>query len=207
VLITVPIAIGFGVFAVPVVSDLLERGRFTVDDSRVVGWLIICFMGLFIGASWGELLARGFYTFGDTRTPTVVGAIALTIGLACKWFSLPVLGVWGIALSTSLYILLSAVTMAYLLSVKTNTGIFSGCWTVLVQALLASCVACGMCLIPYTFQLGRTWSAAPLGAVTYVAVLWLLGNSDARNLQDWLIHNLKARLRPRGGKLKAHESD
>lgn len=193
VLITVPIAVGFSFFAVPVIGDLLERGRFTVDDSQVVGRLIVCFMGMFVGASWGELLARGFYTFGDTRTPTVVGAIALTIGLACKWSSLPLLGVWGIAASTSLYLMLSAVTMACLLRIKTEGPIFSGCIRALAQALIASLVACGACSIPYTFQLGRTWTAAPLGALTYAAVLWLLGNNDARAMTDWLVRNTHRR--------------
>ncbi|MGN6544130.1 MAG: murein biosynthesis integral membrane protein MurJ [Aureliella sp.] len=187
VLITVPIAIGFSFFAVPVIGDLLKRGRFTVEDSQVVGWLIVCFMGMFVGASWGELLSRGFYTFGDTRTPVVVGAITLTIGLACKFLSLSVLGVWGIAGSTSLSFMLSAVTMAVLLRIKTQGPIFSGCLIALGQAALASLAACGMCLIPYTFQLGRTWTAAPLGAVTYAAVLWLLGSRDARAMTEWLL--------------------
>lgn len=187
VLITVPIAIGFSFFAVPVIGDLLERGRFTAEDSYVVGWLIVCFMGMFVGASWGELLARGFYTLSDTRTPTIVGAIALTIGLACKWLSLPTLGIWGIAGSTSFYLMLSAITMACLLRVRTQGPIFSGSVVALVQAVVAAIAACGVCLIPYTFQLGGTWVAAPLGAITYVAVLWLMGNRDARAMATWLI--------------------
>lgn len=191
VLITVPIACGFSFFAVPVIGDLLERGRFTAEDSTVVGWLIVCFMGLFIGASWGELLARGFYTLGDTRTPTIVGAIALTIGLAAKWFSLSSLGVWGIASSTSLYFMLSALTMACLLVSKTNRGIFAGCARTLLSATVASLIACAVCLLPYTLSLGRTWVAAPLGAITYVSMLWLLWDDDARHLIKWCASGLR----------------
>ncbi len=99
ILIVVPIAIGFGMFAVPVIRDLLQRGRFEASDSQAVGGLIVVFMGVFIGASWCELLARGFYTLGDTRTPTVVGAITLTVGLAVKWFALPFGGSWAIAVA------------------------------------------------------------------------------------------------------------
>ncbi len=79
IFIVMPIAIGFGIYAEPVIADLLQRGRFDSEASVAVGGLIVCFMGMFVGASWGELLARGFYTLGDTRTPTIVGAIALTI--------------------------------------------------------------------------------------------------------------------------------
>lgn len=188
VLITVPIACGFSCYAVPVIGDLLQRGRFTAEDSSVVGWLIVCFMGMFVGASWGELLARGFYTLGDTRTPTIIGAAALTVGLATKWFSLSYFAVWGIACSTSMYIMFSAVTMACLLAAKTNRFIFAGCLRTLLSAILASLVACTVCIVPYMFDFGRTWLAAPLGALTYGGALWLIGDVDTRQLLKWVTH-------------------
>ncbi len=184
VLITVPIAIGFSIFAVPVVSDLLERGRFTSEDSHTVGWLIVCFMGMFVGASAGELLSRGFYTLGDTRTPTVIGAAAITIGLICKWSSLSLLGVWGIACSTSLALMLAPLCMSYLLIKRLNWRLFEGCGSTLVQSLLATLAACAVCTIPYTVTPGRTWLAAPIGVVVYFGLLWIVGNIDVRALAN-----------------------
>jgi hypothetical protein len=114
-----------------------------------------------------------------------VGAVALSIGLAAKWLSLPYFAVWGIAGSTSFYIMLSAITMACLLASKTNHAIFAGCMRTFISAAFASLIACAVCLVPYTFSIGRTWLAAPLGAITYVAVLWLMRDSDARQLLQW----------------------
>ncbi|MCC6511544.1 MAG: polysaccharide biosynthesis C-terminal domain-containing protein [Pirellulaceae bacterium] len=182
VLIIVPIAIGFGCFATAVITDLLQRGRFTSADSQAVGSLIILFMGMFIGASWSELLARGFYTLGDTRTPTVVGLVTVTLGLLAKWFSLPYCGVWGIAGSTSLAFLLNGVMMSWLLASKTDRLILQGSLMTLLVALASAGIACAVCLVPYTWSLGRTWTAAPLGAATYVGMLWWLGNPDVRSL-------------------------
>ena len=174
IMIVAPIAIGFGLYAVPVISDLLQRGRFDAHDSQAVGGLIVVFMGLFVGASWGELLARGFYTLGDTRTPTIVGAIAVTIGLLVKWFSLPYGGVWAIAGSGSLTVLISAVSMAVLLSQRTSAKLFSGCWRALAWSSAAALVACAFCYPPYTFSLGRTWVAAPVGALVYGLLIYPL---------------------------------
>ena len=184
--LSMPIALGLSCYAVPVVSDLLQRGRFTAADSQVVGSLLIVYMGMFIAASWGELLARGFYTLGDTRTPTLVGAFALTLGLIAKWYSLPVWGIWGIAAATSAYTLLSVGIMAMWLVARNGRAIFGGTPRTLVQCLIAAACACGLCWIPYTLALGRTWTAAPLGAATYLLMLWLVGNEDAQDLLRWL---------------------
>ncbi len=183
IMIVAPISLGFALFAVPVISDLLERGRFSHNDSQVVGSLIVAFMGLFIGASWCELLARGFYTLGDTRTPTIVGAIALTIGLTVKWFTLPLGGTWALAGSSSLAYLLTAVIMSVLLARQTSARIFAGWFPTLMWSMLAAGLACAVCVLPYTLHFGRTWTAAPLGAVVYGALMYplALGKRSSTN--------------------------
>jgi putative peptidoglycan lipid II flippase len=133
-------------------------------------------MGLFVGASWCELLARGFYTLGDTRTPTVVGAITLTIGLIVKWFSFGYGGMWAIAGSSSMTFLLTAVIMSVLLASQTHANIFAGCFRTLLWSVAAALVACAFCVLPYTFSLGRTWAAAPLGALVYGALIYPLAS-------------------------------
>ncbi len=174
IIIVTPVAIGFSIFAVPVISDLLERGRFDAHDSQAVGNLIVMFMGVFLGASWCELLARGFYSLGDTRTPTIVGAVALTIALLVKWFSLPYGGSWAIAGSSSLTCVLTAVCLSVLLARQTSQAVFAGCSKTLVISVCAALVACAVCALPYTFSFGRTWAAAPIGALVYGALMYPL---------------------------------
>ncbi len=173
-IIVMPIAIGFSLFAVPVVSDLLQRGIFEARDSQAVGQLIVIYMGMLVGASWNELLARGFYTLGDTRTPTIVGAIALSVALLVKWFSVPYGGIWAIAGSSSLTYVLAGVGMSILLLRQTHAGIFAGCLKTLLWSSGAALVACAVCSLPYTFSFGRTWVAAPLGAIVYAGMIYPL---------------------------------
>lgn len=178
-LLIVPIAVGVSCFATSIVSDTLQRGEFTASDSQVVGWLVVATMGMFIGASLGELLSRAFYVLEDTRTPTLIGVISLTVGLVVKIVLLAFWGIWAIALGVSLHFLLSSLAMMTLLRRKLGNGMFEGSFVCLRDAIISSLVACGVCYCIYATKIGNTWMAAPAGAMTYFAMLLLLKNPGA----------------------------
>jgi putative peptidoglycan lipid II flippase len=178
-LMVVPIAIGFSMFSIRIVSDLLEQGQFTQQDSRVVGWLIVAMMGMFVGASCGELLARGYYVLGDTITPTVVGAVSVALGLALKLLLFQFVGIWGIALGVSGYCLISAMAMGYFLVRRVQSRMFEGCGLFLLHAIVGTIIACGICFLIYQVPGASTWVAAPIGALSYFAALLSMRNSDA----------------------------
>lgn len=187
VLLVVPIAIGVSCFAVRIVSDLLKRGEFTDQDAWSVGMLLIGFMGMFLGASTGELLARGYYVLGDTRTPTLIGALALVVGIGLKLGLIASWGMWGIAFGVSVAFLLTAGTMALQLTRRLGTGMLSGVLSYTVQATAASAIACLVCAVVYSAEVGGTWLAAPTGAGVYFVSLLLFKNLDARLLADVLV--------------------
>ena len=160
-------------------ADLLEGGRFSSDDYLIVGRLITLSMGMFIGASMGELLARGFYVLGDTRSPTLIGVVSLTIGLVLKYLLFKNIGIWGIAIGVSIYYLLSASSLTLLLAKRMTLGVYRGLPAVVAQALAASLAACAACYVIYEYGGGSTWLAAPVGGVTYLLGLLLMRNEDA----------------------------
>ncbi len=190
VLLVVPIAMGFSVFSVRIISDLLQRGEFTSEDSRVVGLLVVALMGMFAGASSGELLARGFYVLGDTKTPTIVGVIMLVIGLTAKVVMFKFIGIWGIAAGVSGYFLLSAFTMACILAARVGPRIFAGALPYALQAILSASAACGCSALVYGSGLDRvvpfglTWLAGPAGALVYAMGLLALRNTEMWQLVD-----------------------
>ncbi|GAB5404526.1 MAG: hypothetical protein Aurels2KO_27570 [Aureliella sp.] len=190
-LLIVPIAVGVSCFSVQIVSDLLERDQFTADDSATVGWLVFATMGMFVGASLGELTARAFFVLEDTLTPTVVGVVTLTVGLLIKLALVEHWGIWAIALGVSSYFLLSASTTLWLLYRRLGGAIFKGSSVNIRDAGIASLVACGMCFCVYATRMGGTWIAAPVGAVVYFSILLLIKNEQA-----WQIpQEIAARLR------------
>lgn len=192
ILMVVPIAIGFSGFSVWIVADLLEQGQFSHADSQVVGWLIVALMGMFVGGSCGELLARGYYVLGDTKTPTIIGTAAVAIGLGIKLMLFYAAGIWGIALGVSIYCIISATTMGYFLARRVESNMFASCRLFLIQASCATLFTCGICFSVYQIPGARTWVAAPVGAMTYFATLLAFGNSDARQL----LTAIKMRLQP-----------
>lgn len=181
-LLIVPIAMGVTVFSVWIIRDLLQRGEFTAEDSRIVGWLVSAFMGLFVGASTAELFSRGFYVLGDTRTPTLIGVLCLAGGLMLRFILFKFVGVWGIATGVSIYFLFTSAILAVVLARRVGTRMFDGLLASASQAILASCVACGCCYLVYASN-GNTWLAGPVGAVVYGGGLLLVKNTDA--LQFW----------------------
>lgn len=190
-LIVVPIAIGVGCFAIPIVRDLLQRKAFTSDDTYVVGWLIILSLGMFVGASLGELLARAFYVMEDTLTPTIVGVIALTIGFAFRIALIDTWGIWAIAVGVSVYFLLSAGAMLWMLRKKLGSGVLEGSFRQIRDAVIASLVACGVCAGVYATKMGNTWVAGPIGGITYAAMLMLLRNESALQIPREIASRLR----------------
>jgi peptidoglycan biosynthesis protein MviN/MurJ (putative lipid II flippase) len=179
-LILVPIAIGVSLFATPIVRDLLEGGEFTLEDSQTLGMLVTLMMGLFIGASVAELVSRGFYVLGDTRTPTLIGVICLVVCLFIRYFLYVVDGARGLSLGISIYFVVTAVVLTIALRRRVGVPVLEGLGRALVQTVGASLAACGLCFLVYHWKLGGTWVAGPIGCISYCLALLAMQNDDAK---------------------------
>ena len=178
-LVIIPICFGLAVFSPEIIKDLLQRGNWNAQDTEQLASLIVTMLGMFAGASIGEILARAFYVQGDTRTPTIVGACALCVGLIAKFSLYMPLGIHGIGLGMSLYYLLSAGVMAILLLRIYGWQAFMELPGSTVQAVVAAVGACGCSYVIYAIGVGRTWLAGQVGVVSFFGILLLLRNQDA----------------------------
>ncbi|MDB5388997.1 MAG: integral rane protein MviN [Planctomycetaceae bacterium] len=126
VFLLVPICLGLGWFAGPVVRDLFERGRFTSADTAVVSHLLLLYLGVLLGGSAGEILSKTFFALGDSRTPTVVRIVGFGVGAGLKlWWGLQ-FGLTGIVWATSCYYVLISGLDALLLYQRLGTVSFAG---------------------------------------------------------------------------------
>ena len=71
--------------------------------------------GLLFGSSLSHTLSTAYYAGGDTVTPTKIGIVIYTIGLALKALGFCCGGLTGIALAISFYNILYAATLRYYL--------------------------------------------------------------------------------------------
>lgn len=106
-----PLAVFLGVFRYNVVGLLFERGEFTHDMTIQVGNTMMYYLGYFLFAGLGTLLARGFYVKNKTILPAVlnVSGTFFYIGLATMLSRL--LSTKGIALSLSILFIISTAVL------------------------------------------------------------------------------------------------
>jgi putative peptidoglycan lipid II flippase len=97
--IAIPAAIGLLVLREPIVQLLFQRGEFTADSTAIVATALAGYALGLIGHSGVEILARAFYALHDTKTPVLLGILALAIDLVMGISLINVLGVLGLALA------------------------------------------------------------------------------------------------------------
>lgn len=64
---------------VPLIQLLLERGKFTPENTQFTATILWCYGFGVVGLSVQRLLARGFYAMGETRAPVMIGVVAMLL--------------------------------------------------------------------------------------------------------------------------------
>ncbi len=175
-LLLIPLVIGGGLYAPQVVADLLERGAFAATDTLQVSRLLRILMLVLLAASIADLLARSFYSIGDTRTPTVVCVVLISFSILAKWWTVPYGGLELLCWISVAYQLLVLICLGVLLRRRLEAPMMIGLPATLGRALLASLLATAAAW-PIVHSLPR-WGwlvALPASACTYLAGLWLSG--------------------------------
>lgn len=81
VLVALPASIGLIMLRVPLVSFLYQRGKFDQEDVQLVAWALLWYAAGLIGHSVMEILTRAFYAQHDTKTPVIIGTLAMTLNV------------------------------------------------------------------------------------------------------------------------------
>lgn len=101
-LLSLPAMVGMIALAQPIVSTLYLSGKFNLNDLENVSACLIAYgMGLPFFAGM-RILTPVFFAAKDTKTPAIVGLVALFINLISAWQLSSLFGAWGIALATSI---------------------------------------------------------------------------------------------------------
>ena len=107
-LLAIPASIGMILLRQPIIALMLQYGRFTAESTQLISWALLWFSAGLVGHCVVEILARAFYAMHDTKTPVLVGAVAMALNIAFSllfsgWFrSIGWLPLGGLALANSL---------------------------------------------------------------------------------------------------------
>lgn len=107
--LTIPSTIGLLILREPIVAVLLERGEFNEASTEATANALFFFsVGLIAHASI-EILARGLYALGDTRSPAIAAVAALVLNLVLSAVLFGPFDESGLALAVSTAAVLNAV--------------------------------------------------------------------------------------------------
>ena len=81
ILMAVPASIGLMILREPLISALYQRGAFDEQDVQLVAWALLWFAAGLVGHSIMEVLTRAFYAQQDTKTPVLIGTVAMGLNV------------------------------------------------------------------------------------------------------------------------------
>jgi putative peptidoglycan lipid II flippase len=117
ILLALPASVGLILLREPIVSFLYQRGEFDERSVQLVSWALLWYAAGLVGHSIMEILTRAFYAQHDTKTPVMIGTIAMGLNVvfsiafakifeAAGWLPLG-----GLALANSLATALEATAL------------------------------------------------------------------------------------------------
>lgn len=106
--LAIPASLGLILLRQPIVALMLQYGNFTAISTQLISWALLWYSAGLVGHCIVEILARAFYAMHDTKTPVLVGSVAMGLNvllsvLFSRWFSnLGWMPHGGLALANSL---------------------------------------------------------------------------------------------------------
>jgi putative peptidoglycan lipid II flippase len=116
--LTIPSAIGLMILSGPVVALLLQWGEFTESSTEITQAALLFYTIGLAGHAAIEILSRGYYALGDTRTPVRFAVVSLVVNLALSAAFVGPWGVRGLALAVSLATIAEAALLFWTLRVR-----------------------------------------------------------------------------------------
>jgi putative peptidoglycan lipid II flippase len=80
-LLAMPATIGLILLREPLISFLYQRGKFDAQDVQLAAWALLWYAAGLVGHSVMEVLTRAFYAQHDTKTPVIIGTIAMGLNV------------------------------------------------------------------------------------------------------------------------------
>ncbi len=139
----IPAAVGLAVLREPVVQLLFERGAFDRDATALTA---LAFLGYSPGIAFAavdQLLIFAFYARKDTRTPVLVGVMAIGVYLGVALALIRPMGMLGLVLANSAQWISHALVLLWLLDIRVR-GVVNRELAAFLVKVAAAAVAMGL---------------------------------------------------------------
>ena len=161
----VPATFGMAAIAWPVVDLLFFHGATDLEGARAILIALLCYLPGTFFAAFDQVLIFGYYARQNTRTPVIVGVLAVGVFLLTAFSLVGPLGMAGLVLANSAQFMFHAIVM----------------WLIMRRALgqvgdatvgrtLRVCVVVGALMAVAVFLLAQALEAVPLGTAPGTAL-------------------------------------
>lgn len=186
ILVGVPAAIGLLTLAGPLLSTLIQHGKFDALDVVMTRKSLMAYSIGLPGFMLVKVLVSAFYSKQNIKTPVKIAAIAVTLNLILNVILIHPLAHAGLALSTSIASLFNAACLAVLLFKR---GIYKPkakwLWFLFRIGIAAALMAVFILWYAGSFKAWIHWPALErvihlifvivVSMVMYFSALWLMG--------------------------------
>lgn len=196
-LLTLPATVGLILLRNPIITLIYERGEFTSYSTRLVAWALLWYALGLVSHSMVEILSRAFYALHNTKTPVIVGSVAMTLNVLLSILFAYLFEQWGwmphggLALANTVATSIEMVGLLVLMR-KQLKGLFNKAdLSGIIKGLAASLVM-GLALWVWSdlFKGTGAWILAGggifLGFFVYLASALLLRTQDVRDSMKYL---------------------
>ncbi len=192
-ILALPATVGLILLRVPIIQVLYERGNFDANSTRMVAWALLWYSVGLTGHSLVEVLSRAFYAMHDTRTPVIVGVLAMTgnillsFAFARVFSQIGWLPLGGLALANSLATAVECLALLQILRKRLNGLNGRQILDVGRLALIASAVM-GLALLTWLTIFGGSnkyfvlAGGVTVGLLVYVAMIWVLNVPEFKGI-------------------------
>lgn len=198
-LVVVPITVGAVILSEPIVRVLLQRGSFSSESTVMTSNALKLYAIGVIGYAVKEILSRGFYSLGDTKTPMINSSLSVIINIILDLIFIKPFSYMGLAMATSISYMVTVVLMFF--SLRRKVGSFNGkaVFSTFVKSLLASIAMSIGVIFSYNSLisiLGMAFLAEVIslaasilfGATIYIVFIKVLKVAEMKILEDTIKH-------------------
>lgn len=174
-LLVIPATFGMMVLSNPIIKLAFERSAFTNNDTIMVSSLLIYYAPYIIFTSLIKILANGFYSIGDSKTPVIIVLIQQIINILLNIILVNFVGVNGIGLATSLSTAIGCILLVLAFNKKVcnvdRIGNFNSLSKIIISTIIMSFI------VKFIYVKSNLYSAISLllsvliGGLTYLVII------------------------------------
>jgi len=196
--LTIPITCLVVLFSEDMVILLLKRGAFDMEAARQTAQTLVCYsLGLFFYA-YTFVNGSFFAALQNTKALFYMGVASIFLNAFFNYVFMHLIGVRGIALSTSFTMFIISVYFIYLLKLRLDISDLSEIFSSFYRMILAAACMLGTgFLLLRLFQMLTTerWIYLPitlmLACISYLVVIWMFRTKDLNTCWDVLARMLR----------------